>query len=151
MKIVTWNINRASYTRKNFWERFNKLDFDVGLFQEVYMIPFSVRKKYHIIRGEMNAILVKKTLNIEPKEESIISNNNSETDAIVDFYVSAKMELTGKRLVFISVYNYIGPNENEFSEFLDIMLSYIRNNKEQITIIGGDFNIDEKFGGNYKG
>ena len=153
LKIVTWNINRAAYTRKNFWDYFNKLDFGAGLFQEVYMIPYAIRKKYHIIRGEMNAVLIKKNLDImQVKEENIISNN-SEIDVLADFYASAKMELAEKRIVFISVYNYIGPDENEFAKFLDSMLSYIRNNKnrEQIIIIGGDFNMDEKFRGKYKG
>jgi len=44
LKIITWNINRAAYTRRNFWDYLNNLDFDVGLFQEVYMIPYMIRK-----------------------------------------------------------------------------------------------------------
>ena len=104
LKIVTWNINKAAYTRKNFWNYFNKIDFDVGLFQEVYMIPYAIRKKYHIIRGEMNAILIKKNLDImKVKEENIISNN-SEIDVLADFYVSAKMELAEKRGVIAALF-----------------------------------------------
>ena len=153
MKIITWNINRAAYTRMNFWDYFNRLAFDVGLFQEVYMIPYKIRKNYHIVRGEMNAILLKKNPNMKKIEEESISYNTSEIDIIADFYVSVKIELNKKKIVFISVYNYIGPSEDEFSKFLDSMLSYIRNNKnrEQIIIIGGDFNMDEKFRGKYKG
>nr|MDO8062481.1 hypothetical protein [Candidatus Freyrarchaeum guaymaensis] len=152
MKIITWNINRAAYTRMNFWDYFNRLAFDVGLFQEVYMIPYKIRKNYHIVRGEMNAILLKKNPNMKKIEEESISYNTSEIDIIADFYVSVKIELNKKKIVFISVYNYIGPSEDEFSKFLDVMLSYIRNNRRhKIIIIGGDFNMDERFRGKYRG
>ena len=42
------------------------------------MIPYAIRKKYHIFRGEMNAVLIKKNLDItKVKEENIISNFTS--------------------------------------------------------------------------
>lgn len=148
IRIVSWNINQAAYTRKNLWNYFHKLDFDVGLFQEVYMIPYAIRKNFHFMRGEMNAILLKKTFNLK-KEKKIILNK-LEIDEIADFYVSAKIELGGKSLVFISIYNFMGPNENEFSKFLDSVFSYIKNNRNQITIIGGDLNMNAKFKGNLK-
>ena len=149
MKIVTWNINQAAYTRKNLWDWFDKIDFDVGLFQEVYIIPYTIRKRYYVVRGEMNAILIKKTLNAKPEKEIIIPNN-SEIDLLADFYVSAKIKSDKKKVVFVSVYNYMGPGIKEFSKFLDILFNYIKNNMNQIIIIGGDFNMDERFENNLK-
>ncbi len=151
IKIIVWNINRASYIRKSLWEYLNELDFDVGLFQEVYMIPYSIRKKYYSIRGEMNVILIKKNIGIEPKKEDIFSNNNNPNiDTIMDICVGAKIELTKTKLVIFSIYNYIGFSNSDFYTFLKVMLNYIRYNKDKLIIIGGDFNMDEKFKGNYK-
>ena len=45
----------------------------------------------------------------------------------------------------------MGTTWDEFSEFLDTVSTYIRNNKNQVTIVGGDFNMDERFTGWLKG
>jgi len=46
MRIITWNINKAAYTRNNLWDYIKRLDFDVGLFQEVYMIPNELKYNF---------------------------------------------------------------------------------------------------------
>jgi len=146
MKIITWNVNRAAYTRKNLWDYLKKLDFDVGLFQEVYMIPNEMRNDFFVIRGEMNAILIKKNAGVAVKKEDIL-DINSENLLIKDFSVSCEMEFLGKQLRLINVYNYIGPKEKDFSEFLEILYRNIQNRKNKITIVGGDFNMNKKFQG----
>ena len=144
IKILTWNINKASYTRKNLWKYLKELDFDIGLFQEVYIIPHEIRKNYHIVRGEMNAILLKIDIFTNVEKENILQVN-SENDVIADFCVSCETTLFGNKLALLSIYNYIGPNVRDFSEFLEILYGYIQDNRNKIIIIGGDFNMDKKF------
>ena len=146
IKILTWNINKAAYTRKNLWRYLKELDFDIGLFQEVYIIPYEIRKNYYIVRGEMNAILLKRDIptNFTNVEKENILQINSEKDFIADFCVSCETTLFGNKLTFLSIYNYMGPNASDFSEFLKILYGYIKSNRNKI-IIGGDFNMDEKF------
>ena len=98
MKLVSWNINRASYKRKNFWDFFEKLNFDIGLFQEVYMIPYRIRKKYEVIRGEMKAILLKKDMNAKLSKINVL-NINSGNESLFDFCISCEIELIGKTMV----------------------------------------------------
>ena len=144
IKILTWNINKAAYTRKNLWRYLKKLDFDVGLFQEVYIIPHEIRKNYHIVRGEMNVILLKIDIFTNVEKENILQVN-SENDVIADFCVSCETTLFGNKLTILSIYNYMGPNVSDFSEFLEILYEYIQGNRNDILIIGGDLNMNEKF------
>jgi len=144
IKILTWNINKAAYTRKNLWRYLKKLDFDVGLFQEVYIIPHEIRKNYLIVRGEMNAILLKREIFTNVEKENIL-HVNSEDDVIADFCVSCETTLFGNKLTILSIYNYMGPNVSDFSEFLEILYEYIQGNRNDILIIGGDLNMNEKF------
>ena len=60
MKIKIFDVEhkQGSIYKKNFWKYLKELDFDIGLFQEVYIIPHEKRKNYHIVQ-EMNAILLK--------------------------------------------------------------------------------------------
>ncbi len=48
-------------------------------------------------------------------------------------------------MTLLSIYNYMGPDVSAFSKFLEIIYGYIRGNRNEIIIIGGDFNMDEKF------
>ena len=150
MKIVSWNINRASYVRKNFWKYFEKLNFDIGMFQEVYMIPYKIRKRYEVVRGEMNVILIKNNINAEIKRTNVL-DTHSKNEVIADFCTSCEIELFGKTITLISIYNYIGPNKRDFSEFLQVLWKYISINRNKIIIIGGDFNMDEEFQGQLRG
>ena len=144
MKILTWNINKAAYTRKNLWKYLKKLDFDIGLFQEVYILPHEMRKNYHIVRGEMNAILLRQNIFKNVEKENIL-HVNSENDVVADFSVSCETDLFGNKLIFLSIYNYMGPDVSDFSEFLEILYGYIQGNIDKVIIIGGDLNMDEKF------
>ena len=144
IKILTWNINRAAYARKNLWKYLEELNFDNGLFQEVYIIPHEIRKNYYIVRGEMNAILLKKDIFMNIFKENILQIN-LENDVIVDFCISCETMLFGNKLTLLSIYNYMGPDVSAFSKFLEILYGYIRGNRNEIIIIGGDFNMDEKF------
>lgn len=149
MKLVSWNINRASYKRKNFWDFFEKLNFDIGLFQEVYMIPYRIRKNYEVIRGEMKAILLKKDMNAKLSKINVL-NINSGNESLFDFCISCEIELIGKTMVLVNIYNYIGPTEDDFLEFSKFLLDYISNNTNKLIIVGGDFNMDEEFQGKYR-
>jgi len=149
MKLVSWNINRASYKRKNFWDFFEKLNFDIGLFQEVYMIPYRIRKKYEVIRGEMKAILLKKDMNAKLSKINVL-NINSENESLFDFCISCEIELIGKTMVLVNIYNYNGPTEDDFLEFSEFLWDYISNNTNKLIIVGGDFNMDEEFQGKYR-
>ena len=135
--------------RKNFWDYFEKLNFDIGLFQEVYMLPYKIRKKYEVVRGEMNAILIKNNIDVKIKRVNIL-DIHSKNEVITDFCTSCEIDFFGKPVILISIYNYIGPNERDFSEFLEFLWEYINNNRNKIIIIGGDFNMDEKFQGKYR-
>jgi len=149
MKLVSWNINRASYKRKNFWDFFEKLNFDIGLFQEVYMIPYRIRKKYEVIRGEMKAILLKKDMNAKLSKINVL-NINSGNESLFDFCISCEIELIGKTMVLVNIYNYNGPTEEDFLEFSEFLWDYISNNTNKLIIVGGDFNMDEEFQGKYR-
>lgn len=149
MKLVSWNINRASYKRKNFWDFFEKLNFDIGLFQEVYMIPYRIRKNYEVIRGEMKAILLKKDMNAKLSKINVL-NINSGNESLFDFCISCEIELIGKTMVLVNIYNYIGPTEDDFLEFSKFLWNYISNNTNKLIIVGGDFNMDEEFQGKYR-
>ena len=149
MKLVSWNINRASYKRKNFWDFFEKLNFDIGLFQEVYMIPYRIRKKYEVIRGEMKAILLKKDMNAKLSKINVL-NINSGNESLFDFCISCEIELIGKTMVLVNIYNYNGPTEDDFLEFSEFLWDYISNNTNKLIIVGGDFNMDEEFQGKYR-
>jgi exonuclease III len=151
MKIITWNIHKVAYEKmKEILEYLKNKNCDVCLLQEVYVIPAEFKKDFHIVRGEMNAILVKKTIG---NTEKIDLNNISDNSAINDYFVACEVKVPGKSLVFISVYNYFDENNNKesedvkkFKEFLKIVYEYLENNKgKKIIIIGGDFNMDEKF------
>jgi len=149
MKLVSWNINRASYKRKNFWDFFEKLNFDIGLFQEVYMIPYRIRKKYEVIRGEMKAILLKKDMNAKLSKINVL-NINSGNKSLFDFCISCEIELIGETMVLVNIYNYNGPTEEDFLEFSEFLWDYISNNTNKLIIVGGDFNMDEEFQGKYR-
>ena len=144
IKVLTWNINKASINRKNLWKYIKESNFDIGLFQEVYIIPFEIRKNYHTIRGEMNAILLKKDIFTNIEKESILLDN-SRKDIIADFYVSCKTTLSKNDFTILSIYNYIGSTFNNFSEFLKVLYRYIRVNRNKIIIFGGDLNMNKSF------
>lgn len=43
LKVVTWNVNRASKSRSALWETVQRADADIVLLQEVMSIPDKVR------------------------------------------------------------------------------------------------------------
>ncbi len=133
----------AAYKRRKLWKYLKKLNFDVGLFQEVYMIPYEIRKNYHTVRGEMNAILLSKSIFPKVKKENILQVD-SMNDRVFDFSVSCETVLSGNKLVLISIYNYIGASLDDFAEFMEIIYDHIKKNNK-IIIIGGDFNMDKRF------
>ena len=46
MKVLTWNVNKASYSRTGVWERLEHEDADIVLLQEVTKIPDSILRLY---------------------------------------------------------------------------------------------------------
>jgi len=142
IKLVTWNINRAAYTRRNLWNYMGTMDFDVGFFQEVYMIPAEIRRRYHTIRGEMNAVLLSRET-FEGAMRNYI-HMDSGNECVDDFYVSCTTGISGMELTLFSIYNYMGPGVEDFAEFLDSLYRYIDGCHGPV-IIGGDFNMSETF------
>ena len=142
LKVLTWNLNRASYRRRKLWSYMGELEFDAGFFQEVYMIPNEVRWNYHTFRGEMNTLLLHKDLMLDSMKRNYLQI--SDNHCIEDFYVSCRIEIGGNSLSLFSIYNYIGPADSDFSEFLDLLYNYIEEG-EDLIIIGGDFNINKNF------
>jgi exonuclease III len=147
IKFISWNLNRASLIRKKLWQFLNDLDFDIGIFQEVYAIPYFIRKNYITIRGEMNAILARKKL-FKLIQEKIFFNENE--DAIEDFYLAGNVIFNKNKMLLISIYNHFGESDKEFNYFLQSLLKYLEFKKDKPIIIGGDFNMSEKFGGTLK-
>ena len=51
MKVLTWNINRASESRRELWQMVQREDADIVLLQEVGRIPGWIRNQYqcHVI------------------------------------------------------------------------------------------------------
>jgi exonuclease III len=114
MKIITWNIHKVAYEKmKEILEYLKNKNCDVCLLQEVYVIPAKFKNDFHVVRGEMNAILVKKTIS---NPEKIDLNNISDNSAINDYFVACEVKVSGKSLVFISVYNYFDKDNNKVSE-----------------------------------
>ena len=46
MRVLTWNVNRASVTRSGVWERLEQENADIVLLQEVTQIPDSILRLY---------------------------------------------------------------------------------------------------------
>ena len=46
MKVLTWNVNRASVSRSGVWDRLEREDADIALLQEVTRIPDQVLAQY---------------------------------------------------------------------------------------------------------
>jgi hypothetical protein len=106
------------------------------------MIPNEVRRNYHTLRGEMNALLLHKDLMLDSMKRNYLER--SENHCIEDFYVSCIIEIWGRCLPLFSIYNCIGPKERDFSGFLELLYEYIEESRDMI-IIGGDFNINKNF------
>lgn len=79
MKVITWNVNRASLSRYGVWSRLEQEDADIVLLQEVTRIPDSIRQQYggnvHAVRPRyfgghdapsQTVILSKWSLSAEP-------------------------------------------------------------------------------------
>jgi len=147
IKFISWNLNRASLIRKKLWRFLNDLDFDIGIFQEVYVIPYFIRSKYNIIRGEMNVILARKKL-FNLVQEKIFFKRNKE--AIEDFYLAGNVIFNKNKISLISIYNHFGASDKDFNYFLQSLLKYLELQGDKPIIIGGDFNMSEKFGGTLK-
>lgn len=46
MKVLTWNVNRASLSRSGVWERLQQENADIVLLQEVTKIPDPILRLY---------------------------------------------------------------------------------------------------------
>ena len=91
LKILTWNINKAAYVRKELWEYLKRDDFDIALLQEVYLIPSELRKYFFVRRGEMTAILIKKDNNKIIKKSSC--DKGKPDSKISDFFISCEISV----------------------------------------------------------
>ncbi len=145
LKILTWNINKAAYVRKELWEYLAQEDFDIALLQEVYLIPSELRKYFFVIRGEMTAILIRKSDGRIARNSSFDKKAKSNFK-ISDFFVSCEVIINNNRYTVINIYNYIGTTEKDFEQFLNTLYKYLRNRKN--ILIGGDLNMNPNFQGN---
>jgi len=144
LKILTWNINKAAYVRKELWDYIKQDNFDIALLQEVYLIPSELRKYFFVVRGEMTAILIRKS------DGRIVRNSSFDKKAklnskISDFFVSCEVIIDNNCYTIINIYNYIGTTEKDFEQFLNMLYKYLRDRKN--VLIGGDFNMNSGFQG----
>ena len=52
MKILVWNVRRATKKRIGVWEYFQELEPDVALLQEVASLPSTISSQYAILEGK---------------------------------------------------------------------------------------------------
>ena len=141
---MTWNINKAAYVRNNLWQYIKQINFDIGLFQEVYIVPSELKRKFLVVRGEMLAILIKNRDGIIVEQSDF--GLDYKKSFISDFFIACKIKIDKKQIEFINIYNYMGPSEKEFEQFLSVLYQHIKN-KDNV-IIGGDLNMNVNFRGN---
>jgi hypothetical protein len=73
LTILTWNANKASVNRCNFWFKLLEIDFDVATLQEVREIPKFMKKIFEVIkRGEVAFLINKKKQHKIPKRGNTI-------------------------------------------------------------------------------
>ena len=46
MKVLTWNVNKASRSRRETWEMLRREDADIVMLQEVTAVPSWIRWRY---------------------------------------------------------------------------------------------------------
>ena len=47
MKVITWNVNKASLSRVGVWKMLEQEDADIVLLQEVTRIPDEILRRYN--------------------------------------------------------------------------------------------------------
>ena len=47
MKVITWNVNKASLSRDGVWTMLEQEDADIVLLQEVTRIPDEILRRYN--------------------------------------------------------------------------------------------------------
>jgi exonuclease III len=50
MRVITWNMNKATNRRKESWEYLLELNPDVALLQEVNSIPDFIQNEFECLR-----------------------------------------------------------------------------------------------------
>ena len=45
MKVITWNVNKASLSRNGVWEMLEREDADIVLLQEVTRMPDQILRR----------------------------------------------------------------------------------------------------------
>ena len=53
LTIITWNVNKASVNRCNFWFKLLEIDFDVAAIQEVRVIPRFMKNFFEVIKRSL--------------------------------------------------------------------------------------------------
>jgi exonuclease III len=144
LTILSWNANKASVSRCNFWFKLLEIDFDVAALQEVREIPRFMEKFFEVIkRGEV-AFLINKNNNIKYQE--------NETPLDSKGCITVKLFLKEKTISITNV--YLWHDTRMFRKFNDIV-EYLDNfvkknkNKQNYAIVCGDFEADENFRGRY--
>jgi exonuclease III len=96
LTILTWNVNKASFSRCNLWFKLLEIDFDVAALQEVRQIPRFMEKFFEVIkRGEI-AFLINKNSNIKYQE--------NETPLDSKGCITVKLFLKEKTILITNVY-----------------------------------------------
>jgi len=144
LTILTWNANKASVNRCNFWFKLLEIDFDVAALQEVREIPRFMENFFEVIKREEVAFLINKNSNIKyQKEETPLDSKGC---------ITVKLFLKNKTISITNVYlwhdNRMFKKFNDIVEYLDDFLRRNKN-KQNYAIVCGDFEADENFRGRY--
>ena len=175
MKVITWNVNKASLSRNGVWEMLEREDADIVLLQEVTRMPDQILRRYncharfpkffggHNARFQ-TAVLSKWRISTTPFLTSELHGVNELHEARYGWIHDCAVCDEGKRYHVVSVHSpafAVPRREIDDADFLAIKL---RNNPEvwfteilwsllknaSLTndtnwIVGGDFNSSVNF------
>lgn len=116
MKVLTWNVNRATESRTGLWEMVQREDADIVLLQEVNRIPDSILSQYqcHQIRPRYfngdstfysSAVLSKGTINTNPYLKSDLEWINKIHEEHYGWIIDCVITLSStERFMVVAVY-----------------------------------------------
>ena len=117
MKVLTWNVNRASESRPELWQMVQREDADIVLLQEVTGIPGWIRNQYqcHVISPRYfdgykarfsSAVLSKGLINATPYLESELEWVNKIYSERYGWIVGCEITLVrGERFRVVTVHS----------------------------------------------
>lgn len=116
MRVLTWNVNRATESRTGLWEMVQRENADIVFLQEVNRIPDSILNQYrcHLIRPRYfngnntpysSAVLSKGTINTNPYLKSDLEWINKIHETHYGWIIDCEISLSStERFMIVAVY-----------------------------------------------